>query len=129
MGDTRGAKQFWAFSPIESAVLVILLVGLVSAVALKIVQRTRPAGQDMRVVTVRDQFAHRISLNTATQQELILVPGIGNSRARKILDYRKKQGCFTMVSDLAKVDGFNAKLVDQLSRYLTIDQQGQGGAQ
>ena len=129
MSDTKGTKRFWAFSPVESAVLVVLLAGLVCAVAIKVVQRTRPAGDGIHVVTVREHFEHRIDLNTATQQELILVPGIGNSRAHKILDYRSKHGRFATVSDLAAVDGFNAKLVDQLSRYLFVDPQDRNGGQ
>ena len=129
MSDTRGARRFWVFSPVESVVLVVLLVGLISAVAIKLVQRTRPAGDGMQVITVREEFQHQINLNTASQQELILVPGIGNSRARKILDYRRKQGRFTMVSDLAKLGGFNPKLVEQLSPYLFVDPQDWDGAQ
>ncbi|HUW32088.1 MAG TPA: helix-hairpin-helix domain-containing protein [Planctomycetota bacterium] len=126
--EKKGIKRFWLFSPSEAVILLIVLATLLSAVTVRILQRTRPAGQGMTVATGNQDFRHRINLNTATQQELLLVPGIGTARAQKIIEYRRKQGRFEMVDDLARVDGFTRKLAAQLAQYLYVDPQDRSEA-
>ena len=49
-----------------------------------------------------------VNINTATQQELETLNGIGPVKAQAIIDYRKKNGNFKSVDDLEKVDGVGA---------------------
>jgi len=126
--ETKGIRRFWFFTPSEAVILLAILASLLSAVVIKIVQRTRPAGRGITVAAGSQDFRHRINLNTATQQELLLVPGIGVARAQKIIEYRRKQGRFEMVSDLARVDGFTRKLAAQLAQYLYVEPRDGGEA-
>ena len=52
-----------------------------------------------------------VDLNTASQQELESVKGIGPAKSKAILEYRAKNGPFKSVDDLAKVPGFGEKSV------------------
>lgn len=52
-----------------------------------------------------------VDLNTATQQDLETVKGIGPAKSKAILEYRSKNGPFKSVDDLAKVPGFGEKSV------------------
>lgn len=55
----------------------------------------------------------QININTATAEEFQLLPGIGESIARNIVDYRTANGPFTSIDDLVKVKGIGeAKLAD-----------------
>lgn len=59
------------------------------------------------------------NLNTADAATLELLPGIGEVKAAKILDYRHKRP-FKKVEDLTRVKGFGRKTLVKLKPYLSI---------
>jgi competence protein ComEA len=61
-----------------------------------------------------------VDLNKATQAELETVKGIGPSKAKAIVDYRKKNGNFKSVDELDKVPGFGKKTVDSVKKEITV---------
>jgi competence protein ComEA len=62
----------------------------------------------------------RLNLNTASGSELELLPGIGPTKAERVLAFRGKHGPFKRVFDLRRVKGFGKKTVDRLSPFLTV---------
>jgi competence ComEA-like helix-hairpin-helix protein len=64
--------------------------------------------------------AQPINLNTATSEELQLVPGIGPVTAGKILQMRKSYGSFKSVDDLLAIRGLGPKRLDKMRKYLTV---------
>ena len=61
-----------------------------------------------------------ININTATAAEMASsLPGVGDTKAKAIVDYRKQYGKFKSASDLAKVKGLGEKSVAKMSNYIT----------
>ncbi|MFT3710526.1 MAG: helix-hairpin-helix domain-containing protein [Archangium sp.] len=60
-----------------------------------------------------------VNLNTATAQQLDLLPGIGQKAAKRIIEHRAKEK-FASVDDLRKVKGFGAKKLEKLKPFLTV---------
>lgn len=52
-----------------------------------------------------EQDDGKVNLNTATESELMTLPGIGEAKARSILAWREANGSFTQIEDLMKVEG------------------------
>ncbi len=72
-------------------------------------------------VTIAPPTAHHVNLNTATQAELELLPGIGPAMAKRILEYRSTHGKFTSVDQLDSVKGIGAKTMAKLRPLVSVD--------
>lgn len=62
----------------------------------------------------------KISINTATADELDLLPGIGPSYAKAIIDYRTKNGPFVRLEDIQQVKGIGPKTFEKLKDRITL---------
>lgn len=61
-----------------------------------------------------------LDLNTATVEQLTLLPGIGPAKAERIVSWRRKHGPFRRTADLRRVSGFGFKTFKRLEAYLAI---------
>jgi len=64
--------------------------------------------------------ADKINVNTATQEELQTLNGIGASTAAAIIDYRDQIGEFKSINSLLEVKGIGEKKLAKLSDQLTV---------
>lgn len=63
--------------------------------------------------------AERVNLNTATQEELDALPGIGPVLAQRIVEYRDANGPFTSPEDLKQISGIGDKIFENLKDNVT----------
>jgi competence protein ComEA len=61
-----------------------------------------------------------IDLNRATVDELLLIPGIGENTAVRIVQFRETSGSFKKVADLKKISGIKEKKLKQWERHFYL---------
>ncbi len=62
----------------------------------------------------------RVNVNTATQAELELLPGIGPALAQRIIEHRRLRGAFRRVEDLDAVKGIGPKMLERLRPLVSV---------
>ena len=60
-----------------------------------------------------------VNINTATVEELQTITGIGESKAKSIIEYRKVNGNFKTIEDIKNVEGIGEKLYESIKIYIT----------
>ena len=61
-----------------------------------------------------------LNLNTATKEELMALPGIGEVLAENILAFRSEHGQFYYVEDLLEVNGIGEKKLEAIRLLVTV---------
>lgn len=62
----------------------------------------------------------RIDLNSATLEQLMLLPGIGETLAQRIITYRETVGPFRQTEDLLNVEGIGRDSLSEIQNYIRI---------
>jgi competence protein ComEA len=62
----------------------------------------------------------QVNINTATVQELQLLPRVGPALAQRIVDFRTANGPFKAPEELARVKGIGEKSFAKLSPYVSV---------
>lgn len=62
----------------------------------------------------------KVNINTADEATLDTLPGIGPSKARRIIEYREQNGPFKSIEELKNVSGIGEKTFEQLKDLITV---------
>lgn len=62
----------------------------------------------------------KVNLNTATKEELMSLPGVGESRADSIVKYREDVGNFQKVEDIMQVSGIKEGLFSKIKEFIKV---------
>jgi competence protein ComEA len=62
----------------------------------------------------------KININTASESELDILPGIGPKLAERIIQYRQQHGAFKRVEDIILVSGIGPKRAAQIKDLITV---------
>ena len=63
----------------------------------------------------------KVNLNTADEERLCTLPGIGATRARQIIAYRESNGRFQNVRDIMNVSGIKESVFEKISELVTVE--------
>jgi competence protein ComEA len=62
-----------------------------------------------------------IAVNRASKEELMELPGIGESKASAIIEYREQHGPFRTAEDLLEVKGIGPTMLENIRNQISLD--------
>ena len=84
--------------------------------------RDGTASADTSVTSTQSDTSYsdgKVNINTAGLEELMTLKGVGESRARAIIEYREQQGAFETPDDIMNISGIKegvfSKIKDQIA--------------
>ena len=63
----------------------------------------------------------KVNLNTATAEQLMTLPGIGQSKADLIISYREKQGAFKKIEDIMNIEGIKEGVFSKIKDHIKVN--------
>jgi competence protein ComEA len=90
------------------------IAGAASALALLLAFAGAPA-------QAAEEIQGVVNVNTATAAELEMLPGIGASRAKAVIEAREAKGGFKSLDDLLAVKGIGEASLAKLRPHLTLE--------
>ncbi|MBQ8193321.1 MAG: helix-hairpin-helix domain-containing protein [Bacilli bacterium] len=61
-----------------------------------------------------------ININTATTEELTKITGIGEAKAKSIIEYRDQNGKFNNIEEIKNVPGIGDSIFEKIKDYITV---------
>lgn len=62
----------------------------------------------------------KVNLNTATKEELMTLPGVGEVTAQKIIEYREEKGGFSSIDELKNISRIGDKTIDKFRDKIEV---------
>jgi competence ComEA-like helix-hairpin-helix protein len=67
----------------------------------------------------RADYRKKLDINTATKEQLIDLPGIGEILAGRILEHRATEGRFTSIDELLEIKGITPKRLEKIRALIS----------
>ena len=62
----------------------------------------------------------KVSINSATKEELMTLTGIGEAKANAIISYRNENGLFKNIEDIKNVSGIGDSIFEKIKDNITL---------
>ena len=92
-------KSFWV------VILVIVIVTIGQA----------------RLCISTEQVEGKVNINTATEAQIALLPGIGPKLATEVVTYRTNNSGFKTAEDIKKVSGVGEKKFEKIKDFIVLE--------
>jgi len=79
------------------------------------------AEKPAKVALEKPVLTGKININSATVEQLEMLPRIGTKTAQSIIEYRTQNGPFKRVEDLTNVKGIGEKTLEELKSYIILE--------
>ena len=131
-----------ALTKTERKVILFLVITLLAGAGIRLYQATFPSApqfdyrasdstfdalstipEDSLTGTGKEGIINvsgKLNINTATKQQLLDLPGVGEVTANRILTYRAETGKFSNVDELRAIKGMSKKKIENLKPLITI---------
>jgi competence ComEA-like helix-hairpin-helix protein len=110
--DQTSSYRVWRNRSIAIAVVTVIVI-------FSVLVRELPHAEVLNS-DKRDLPSYSLDLNSASEAELNLLPGVGPKLAKEIVEYRDVHGNFSAIRDLQQVHGIGDGKFSTLERFVFV---------
>jgi len=127
MENDREKRRSNSSSPAKKQLIIIYLLTtlLFFGVIIK-VGRDRHwwlPGTEIAATLRPEELKERLDINESPWYELILLPKLGEVKAKAVVRYREKHGRFDNINELSRVKGIGSGIIEAIRNHITIGSQ------
>lgn len=81
-------------------------------------------GDDLLSNSIKDNQVNtnpKVNINTASEEELMSLPGIGKAKAASIIAYRQEHGTFKNIEEIMNIRGIKNSVFSKISDKITVN--------
>lgn len=75
---------------------------------------------DMAGITGNEESNSKVNLNSASKEQLMTLPGVGESKAEKIISYREQTGKFNKPEDIMNISGIKEAMYNKIKDLICV---------
>ncbi|MCU0651091.1 MAG: helix-hairpin-helix domain-containing protein [Candidatus Omnitrophica bacterium] len=102
----------------EREVALFIIVVFLAGTAINYIGKQSAS---MRVVFKFDPSYGKVNINTADKDILKEIPGVGDTLAQRIIDFRAENGRFAQIDDLSKIKGFKGARFERVKDSISVE--------
>ncbi len=115
--ENPGVFQIAAYCKIED---LLKLVQLKDSAELNTINKNTVLKNNDVLVIPKKSDQEKISINSASLEQLCKIPFIGEKTAQKIIEYREQCGTFQQLDDLLNIKGIGEKKLAKIIEYICL---------
>ncbi len=121
MAESPAPSKILEFSRKELIATLFLITSLLIGIGTKYTIDYHWWLPETKVIdTNPESIRLKINLNRAEWYELIILPGIGEKRAKAIVEHRKNKGAFRTIEQLCEINGIGTKTVKKIKDLIYL---------
>ncbi len=70
---------------------------------------------------MKEEASGLVNINTADEETLMTLPGIGKSKAKAIVEYREEHGDYKSVDDIKQISGIKDGVYNNIKDYICVE--------
>jgi len=110
----------FSFTKQERLVLYLFVLIVLFGSSLQVAFKKYPSLGDIVNLIDSDRIYYKVDINTASFEELVNIPYIGEYTANNIIKYRQEQGSFANIEQVKNVKGIRDKNYQRFYKYLKV---------
>ena len=108
-----------SFALLLSTFLLMYMLSSLNQGAVKLIPNEEAHTRQTDSTAADGFYNNQIDINTASAEQLSMLPGVGETIAQRIVSYRQANGLFKSIQDLIEVPGLGEKTIEAIAKYIT----------
>ena len=104
----------------QKIILSIVISIIFVLVLIYVYQNLYEEDAEILLTNEENEVDSKVNINTASKEKLETLPGVGETTAQKIIDYREANGKFKTIEDIKNVSGIGDAKYESLKDKITV---------